>query len=276
MLAEPTLEKLYAMKLNGLAEAWQEQQQQPQSSDLSFDERLAMLVERQWIWKENRALVTRLKFAQLKQSACLEDIDYRHPRGLKRAAVEQLASCDWIRHHRHCIITGPTGVGKSYLACALAHQACRERFRALYFYAPKLFRALNLAQADGSLIRLLKRLARVDLLVIDDWGMTPLTPEQYRLFLEILDDRQGTGATLITSQYPVKSWHELIGDPTVGGRDPRPPGTQRLHHRLEGGLHEKEKDQETMKPKNSEPGQYGTPRPSRAEKATENLTEKSR
>ena len=178
MLAEPTLEKLYAMKLNGLAEAWQEQQQQPQSSDLSFDERLAMLVERQWIWKENRALVTRLKFAQLKQSACLEDIDYRHPRGLKRAAVEQLASCDWIRHHRHCIITGPTGVGKSYLACALAHQACRERFRALYFYAPKLFRDLNLAQADGSLIRLLKRLARVDLLVIDDWGMTPLTPEQ--------------------------------------------------------------------------------------------------
>ena len=214
-----------AWEVANLAEAWQEQQQQPQSSDLSFDERLAMLVERQWIWKENRALVTRLKFAQLKQSACLEDIDYRHPRGLKRAAVEQLASCDWIRHHRHCIITGPTGVGKSYLACALAHQACRERFR-----------ALNLAQADGSLIRLLKRLARVDLLVIDDWGMTPLTPEQYRLFLEILDDRQGTGATLddrqgtgatlddrqgtgatlITSQYPVKTWHELIGDPTVG------------------------------------------------------------
>ena len=216
MLAEVTLDKLYAMKLNGLAEAWLEQQQQPQSGDLSFDERLAMLVERQWIWKENRALVTRLKFAQLKQSACLEDIDYRHPRGLKRAVVEQLASCEWIRHHRHCIITGPTGVGKSYLACALAHKACRERFRALYFYGPKLFRALNLAQADGSLTRLLKRLARVDLLVVDDWGMTPLKPEQYRLFLEILDDRQGTGANLITSQYPVKSWHELIGDPTVG------------------------------------------------------------
>ena len=107
MLAEVTLDKLYAMKLNGLAEAWLEQQQQPQSGDLSFDERLAMLVERQWIWKENRALVTRLKFAQLKQSACLEDIDYRHPRGLKRAVVEQLASCEWIRHHRHCIITGP-------------------------------------------------------------------------------------------------------------------------------------------------------------------------
>lgn len=216
MLTEQTFEKLYAMKLNGLAEAWLEQQQHPQSSDLSFDERLAMLVERQWIWKENRALVTRLKFAQLRQPACLEDIDYRHPRGLTRAVVEQLASCEWIRHHRHCIITGPTGVGKSYLACALAHKACRERFRALYFYGPKLFRALNLAQADGSLTPVLKKLARVDLLVIDDWTLTPLKPDQYRLFLEILDDRQGAGANLITSQYPVNTWHELIGDATVG------------------------------------------------------------
>ena len=110
------------MKLNGLAEAWLEQQQHPHSSDLSFDERLGMLTERQWLWKENRALVTRLKFAQLRQSACLEDIDYRHSRALKRAVVEQLAACDWIRHHRHCIITGPTGVGKSYLACALGAQ----------------------------------------------------------------------------------------------------------------------------------------------------------
>ena len=199
--------------LNGLAEAWLEQQQHPHSSDLSFDERLGMLAERQWLWKENRALVTRLKFAQLRQSACLEDIDYRHPRALKRAVVEQLAACDWIRHHRHCIITGPTGVGKSYLACAFAHKACREQFRALYFYAPKFFRALNLAQADGSLTRLLRKLARVDLLVIDDWGMSPLKPDQYRLFLEILDDRQGTGANLITSQYKVKDWHQLIGDP---------------------------------------------------------------
>ena len=174
-----------------------------------------MLVERQWIWKENRALVTRLKFAQLKQSACLEDIDYRHPQGLKRAAVEQSASCDWIRHHRHCIITGPTGVGKSYLAC-LAHQACRERFRALYFYAPKLFRALNLAQADGSLIRLLKRLARVDLLVIDDWGMTPLTPEQYRLFSRSSMTARAPAPPSSPVSTPVKTWHELIGDPTVG------------------------------------------------------------
>lgn len=216
MLSEPTLEKLYALKLNGMAQAWDEQRQQPHSADLSFDDRLGLLVERQWIWKENRALATRLQYAGLKQSACLEDIDLRHPRGLKRAVVDQLASCDWIRHRRHCLITGPTGVGKSYLACALAHKACREGFRALYAYVPKLFRELALAQADGSLTRLLKKLARVDLLVIDDWGLTPLKPDQYRLFLEILDDRQGTGAVLITSQYPVNTWHELIGDPTVG------------------------------------------------------------
>jgi len=216
MLTEPTMEKLYAMKLNGMADAWQEQQQQPQSSDLSFDDRLAMLVERQWIWKENRALATRLQYARLKQPACLEDIDFRHPRKLKRAAIDQLASCDWVRHHRHCLITGPTGVGKSYLACALAHQACREGFRALYYYVPKLFRQLTLAQADGSLTRLLKKLAKVDLLLIDDWGLTPLEPDQYRLFLEILDDRQGTGANILTSQYPINTWHERVGDPTVG------------------------------------------------------------
>ena len=147
-------------------------------------------------------------------STTFDNISFRHPRGLKRAAVDQLASCEWIRHQRHCLITGPTGVGKSYLACALAHKACREGFRALYYYGPKLFRELNLAQADGSLTRLLKKLARCHLLVIDDWGLTPLKPDQYRLLLEILDDR--TGATLLTSQYPVNTWHELVGDPTVG------------------------------------------------------------
>jgi len=215
MLTTPTLEKLYAMKLNGMADAWQEQRQQAGSTDLDFDERLALLVERQWLWRENRALATRLQYAGLKQAACLEDVDFRHPRGLKRATLDQLAPCDWIRQHRHCLITGPTGVGKSYLACALAHQACREGFRALYFYLPKLIRQLLAAQADGSLTRLLKRIARVDLFVVDDWGLTPLQPDQHRLFLEILEDRLGTGAALITSQYPVSTWHERIGDPTV-------------------------------------------------------------
>lgn len=242
MMIEQTMEKLYAMKLNGMAEAWEEQRQQPHSADLSFDDRLAFLVERQWIWKENRALATRLKYARLRQAACVEDIDFRHPRGLKRATIEHLASCDWIRHHQNCLITGPTGVGKSYLACALAHKACREGFRAFYTYVPKLFRELTQTQADGSLSRLLKKLARVDLLLVDDWGLTPLKPDQYRLFLEIVDDRQGAGATLITSQYPVNTWHELIGDPTVGDA---------ILDRLVHNAHKLELDGESLRKKKS-------------------------
>ena len=215
MLVEPTLEKLYALKLHGMAEAWQEQRQQPHSAELSFDDRFGLLVERQWLWKENRALAARLQYAGLKQSACVEAIDFRHPRGLQRAVIDQLASCDWIRQHRPCLITGPTGSGKSYLACALAHKACRAGFRSLYYYAPKLFRQLAQAQADGSLTRLLKKLSRIDLLLVDDWALVPVQPDQYHLFHEILDDRHDSGATLITSQYPVDTWHQLVGDATV-------------------------------------------------------------
>lgn len=215
MLTQQTMDKLYAMKLHGLADAWQEQRQQTHTNDLNFDERLALLVERQWLWKENRALATRLKYAGLRHDACMENIDFRHPRGLQRATINQLADGEWIRQHRHCLITGPTGVGKSYLACALAHKACRDGFRALYYYVPKLIRQLLSAQADGSLTRLLKKIARVDLIVIDDWGLVPLKPDQHRLFLEILEDRQGKGSMLITSQYPVSTWHERIDDPTI-------------------------------------------------------------
>lgn len=215
MVYQQTMEKLYALKLQGLAQAYEEQQQQPQITDLSFDERLALLVERQWLWKENRALATRLSYAHLKQTACLEDLDYRHPRGLHRATLEQLATGEWIRQHHTCLITGPTGTGKSFISSALAHRACRLGYRALYYYLPKLFRELSLAQADGSLTALLKKLAKVDLLVLDDWGLTPLQPDHYRLFLELLDDRQGTGATLITSQYPLSAWHKLVEDPTI-------------------------------------------------------------
>ena len=215
MLLEPTINKLLALKLNGMVEALEEQRKSAQTATWSFEDRLAMLVERQWLWREGRALTTRLRFAKLRQPACVEDIDYRHHRGLQRSVIDHLAVGDWVQYAQNCIITGPTGVGKSYLACALAQKACRDGYRTLYFYAPKLFRELLAGQADGSLPALLKKLAKTRLLVIDDWGLEKATAAQYRDFLEILDDRHGAASTLITSQFPPARWHELIGDATV-------------------------------------------------------------
>ena len=215
MLNHQTMEKLAALRLEGMAQALEEQRRQPDITALDFEERLALLVERQWLWRENRALAARLHRAQLKVTACLEDIDYRHPRGLKRAQIEQLRASQWVSQHRNCLITGPTGCGKTYLACALAHQACREGYRVAYFYAPKLFRELQTAQADGSLVGLLKKLTRAALLVIDDFGLAAVTGKQYRDLLELLDDRHGSGSTLITSQFPVDQWHGMINDATV-------------------------------------------------------------
>jgi DNA replication protein DnaC len=215
MLHTQTLEKLYALRLDGMAQALEEQRRQTDMADLDFEARLGLLVERHWLWKENRSMDRRLKLAQLKTTASLEDIDFRHPRGLKRAQIEQLRASRWVQEHRNCLITGPTGAGKTYLACALGHQACREGYRTVYYYAPKLFRALQTAQADGSLLALLKKLARAPLLIIDDLGIASVSGKQYRDLLEILDDRQGLGSTLITSQFPVSQWHEIIADATV-------------------------------------------------------------
>lgn len=215
MLTTQTLDKLHALRLEGMAQALEEQRRQPDITQLDFETRLGLLTERQWLWKENRALTTRLKSAQLKIAASLEDINYRHPRGLKRAQIEQLRATPWVAEHRQCLITGPTGSGKTFLACALGQHACRDGHRTLYYYAPKLFRALQAAQADGSLLPLLKKLARVSLLIIDDLGIASVAGKQYRDLLEILDDRQGQGATLITSQFPVSQWHEIIADATV-------------------------------------------------------------
>jgi DNA replication protein DnaC len=215
MLNEPMITKLLAMKLNGMVEALEEQRKSTQTINLSFEERFAMVVERQWLWKENRSMAARLKFARLRQSACLEDIDYRQHRGLQRNVIEHLAGSDWIKYGQNCMITGPTGVGKTYLACALAQKACRDGYRTLYFYSPKLFRELNTCLADGSLPSLFKKLAKTSLLVIDDLGLEKATAPQYRDLLEVLDDRHGRTSTLITSQFPPTRWHELIGDATV-------------------------------------------------------------
>ncbi len=215
MLYEQTVTRMEAMKLGGMVTALEEQRRQTSITDLDFEERFGMLVERQWLWQENRALTRRLRGARLKTNACLEDINYRHKRGLRRDSIEQMIGADWVRCHRNAIITGPTGTGKTYLGCALGHQACRDGFRTLYYYAPKLFRDLRNAQLDGSLIPLLRKLARTRLLIIDDWGMEKAQPHEYRSFLEMIDDRHDAGATLITSQFAVDAWHELIADATV-------------------------------------------------------------
>ena len=215
MLYAQTIDKLQALRLEGMVQALEEQRQQNDIVSLGFEDRLAFLVERQWLWKENRGLAIRLKNAQLKVSASLEDLDYRSSRGLKRAQIEQLRASQWVQEHRNCLITGPTGSGKTYLACAVGAQACREGYRTLYFYAPKFFRALETARADGSLLLLLKKLARAPLVIVDDLGIASVPGKLYREFLEMLDDRQGQGATLITSQFPVNQWHQVIADDTV-------------------------------------------------------------
>ena len=175
MLNQPTIEKLQAMKLHGMAEAFQEQIEIPESSQLSFEERLGLLVDRQWTWKEARALTRRLQLARFKERGVVEDINYQHPRGLDRKLIRTLATSDWVRLHHNVLLVGPTGIGKSWLACALAHKACRDGFFALHKRMAELFRDLIMARADGSIGQFLLKLARIDVLVLDDFAMAPLS-----------------------------------------------------------------------------------------------------
>lgn len=216
MLNQQTFEKLHALHLHGMAEAFRAQSEQTGIAELSFEERFALLVDQQWNWRQNRALERRLAQAKLRQRASVEDIDFRSPRGLDRALVRSLTQdSSWVREHQNLFLIGPTGIGKSFLACALAEKACRDGFTAFYTRAAQLFRDLALARADGSLRMLLARLARFDVLVVDDWAMAPLADAERRDFLEICEDRYQTRSTLLTSQLPVAKWHEQIGDPTL-------------------------------------------------------------
>jgi DNA replication protein DnaC len=215
MLNQPTIERLHAMKLNGMADAFRQQLETPDSNQLSFEERFGLLVDRQWDWKQNRALTRRLQLAKFKERGVIEDIDYQHPRGLDRKLVRTLATSDWVRQHHNILFIGPTGIGKTWLACALAQKACRDGFFALHKRMPELFRDLAVARADGSIGQLLLKFSRIDVLVLDDFAMAPLKDSERRDVLEICDDRYQRRSTILTSQMPIAHWHEQIGDPSI-------------------------------------------------------------
>jgi DNA replication protein DnaC len=211
-----TLDRLRTLRLGAMADAYLAQHQDAPTTSLGFDERFSMLVDAEHLFRHNRALTRRLKEAKLRvPQACLEDLDPSPRRGLERALIRQLATGRWIAEHHHVLITGATGVGKTYLACALGQQACRQGYRVLYRRVPRLFDELALAHADGSYPHVLARFARVDVLVLDDWGLAPLTDLQRQDLLEVLEDRDGTRSTVITSQLPREQWHEYLGEPTV-------------------------------------------------------------
>ena len=215
MLIQPTLDTLNRLKLHGMAAALSEQLTLGAAHSLCFEERLGLLVDREVVHRENRRLARLLQLAQLRERACVEDLDFRAHRGMDRAQLASLASCDWIRLGQNLLIHGATGCGKTFLACALAHQACRQGLSALYLRAPRLFEELGLCHADGSFRKRLAAIAKADLVVIDDFAISPIGPRERNDLLELLDDRVGGRSTLITSQLPIENWHDYIGDPTL-------------------------------------------------------------
>lgn len=215
MLNHPTLHKLQTLKLYGMARALEEQTRSEKSSELDFEERLGLLVDREMTERDDRRLTTRLRQARLRIQATLEDIDYKSPRGLDRSLIKSLSQCHWIGKHQNLLVTGSTGAGKTYLACAFGHQACREGFKTGYFRAPRLFEELAIGRGDGRYSRIMNRISKIDLLIIDDWGIHGFSDSQRTDLLEILEDRHGRRSTVVASQFPVDSWHKAIGNPTI-------------------------------------------------------------
>ena len=215
MLTQHTLQKLHTLKLIGMLDAFEQQQSQPDTHDLSFEERLGLLVDREMLYRENKRLERLLRRAKLRVNACIEDINYRHPRGLDRSRMASLASCDWIGRQLNLCITGATGTGKTWLACAFGNQACRQGLSVRYLRVPRLFEMLRIAHGDGSYPRLMNQLAKTDLIVLDDWGLQKLSAPQRNDLMEIIEDRYGLRSTLIASQLPIEHWHDYVGDVTL-------------------------------------------------------------
>jgi len=217
MLTNHTLELLNRLKLPGMVAAFSQQLDQPDTHSLSFEERLALLVDRELTYRGDRRLQRLLQLARLRQSACVEDIDYKHKRGLERSQISTLVSCDWVRSGQNLHITGPTGTGKSWLACAFGHQACRQGLGVRYERLPRLLEQLRVARGDGSYQKRLTSLAKSDLLILDDFGLKPLSQGERHDLLEVIEDRHARHSTLITSQLPIAHWHQYLGqdDPTV-------------------------------------------------------------
>jgi len=215
MLIHPTIDKLNSMRLSGMAKGVRAQMESPEIHNLPFEDRLALIVDMEFMERERRQLASRLKSAKMRQNAVLEDLDTRSSRKIDHSLLASLSTCQWVKKNHNLLITGATGVGKTWLSCALSHTACRLGITAVYHRLPALMQDLELARHDGRYKKVMRSLAKAELLVLDDWGIAPMSPEQLRDLLEIIDERYHKASTLITSQLPVASWHEAFNDPTM-------------------------------------------------------------